>query len=140
MGGGVADKTRQLFRVKLMAAMLAAVVDPAHAQLAEPATRRMPHVGKSFLFDYGEMVIRVRYLSESRLEWEQIKGPERGLKAEEQYGHARVREDVVFFWWQEKDTSVVTQVVDFSGAVVHTTWTSPDHKLASFQGKLRPLK
>jgi hypothetical protein len=97
----------------------------------------MAHVGRSFHFDYGEMVIRVRYLSQSRLEWEQIKGPQAGLKAEEQYDHAPVREDVVFFWWQEKDTSVVTQVVDFGRATVYTTWTSPDKKLAGFKGKVR---
>ncbi len=100
----------------------------------------MVHVGRSFHFDYGELAIHVRYLSESRLEWEQIKGPQAGLKAEEQYGYATVREDVVFFWWQEKDTSVVTQVVDFGRALVHTTWTSPDKKLAGFQGKVRPLE
>ncbi|HZN04682.1 MAG TPA: MoaF N-terminal domain-containing protein [Candidatus Polarisedimenticolia bacterium] len=103
-----------------------------------PGEVRMRHVGRSFVFDYGEMVIRVRYLSDSRLEWEQTKGPQAGLKAEEQYGSAAVRDDVVFFWWQEKDQSVVSQVVDFGKGVVYTTWTSPDRKLAQFQGKVRP--
>jgi hypothetical protein len=98
----------------------------------------MRHVGQSYVFDYGEMVIRVRYLSESRLQWEQVKGPQPGSKAEEEYGSAAVRDDVVFFWWQEKDSGVVTQVVDFGRAVVHTTWTSPEKKLAGFQGKVRP--
>ena len=83
------------------------------------------------------MVIRVRYLSESRLEWEQVKGPQAGQKAEEQYAYSLVRDDVIFFWWQERDSSVVTQVVDFREAVVHTTWTSPDKKLSGFQGKVR---
>jgi hypothetical protein len=61
------------------------------------------HLGKSYLFDYGEVVIRVRYLSADRLEWEQVKGPQAGLKAQEEYGHSAIRSDVVFFWWQEKD-------------------------------------
>ena len=100
----------------------------------------MRHVGRSVVFDYGDMVIRVRYLSDSRLEWEQTKGPQAGLKAEELYGSAAVRDDVVFFWWQEKDQSVVSQVVDFGKGVVSTTWTSPDRKLAQFQGKVRPLE
>ena len=39
--------------------------------------------------------------------------------------------------WQEKDTSIVTQVVDFERARVHTTWTSPEKKLAAFQGAVR---
>jgi hypothetical protein len=47
---------------------------------------------------------------------------------------------VVFFWWQEKDRSVVTQVVDFGKGRVHTTWTSPERKLTSFQGKVRLLE
>jgi hypothetical protein len=98
------------------------------------------HLGKSFLFDYGDLVIRVRYLTADRLEWEQVKGPEAGRKAQEQYGHSGVRGDIVFFWWQEKDQSVVTQVVDFGQGVVHTTWTSPDRKLTSFRGKVKPLE
>jgi hypothetical protein len=98
----------------------------------------MPHVGRSFLFDYGEMVIRVRYATESLLEWEQVEGPQAGTKAEERYGAAVIRDDVVFFWWQEKDSSVVTQVVDFTKASVNTTWTSPDKELSAFQGIVRP--
>jgi hypothetical protein len=98
------------------------------------------YVGRSFLFDYGDLVIRVRYLSDARLAWEQVKGPQAGMKGEEQYGHSVVRPDVVFFWWQEKDSSVVTQVVDFGQASVHTTWTSPDKTLAGFQGKIRPVE
>jgi hypothetical protein len=102
--------------------------------------RTPSHVGRSFLFDYGDLVIRVRYLSDARLAWEQVKGPQAGMKGEEQYGHSVVRPDVVFFWWQEKDSSVVTQVVDFGQASVHTTWTSPDKTLAGFQGKIRPVE
>jgi molybdenum cofactor biosynthesis MoaF-like protein len=115
---------------------LLGAVRPASSQSPDPGPGKMQHVGKSFVFDYGDLVIRVRHLSESRLEWEQVQGPQPGSKAEEQYGSSRVREDLVFFWWQEKDTSVVTQVVDFGGGVVHTTWTSPDKKLAGFQGKV----
>lgn len=96
----------------------------------------MLHVGKAFLFDYGEMTIRVRYLSERRLAWEQVKGPEAGLEAEEEYGFATVRPDVYFIWWQEKDSAVVTQVVDFEQRVVHTTWISPDKTVEAFQGRV----
>jgi hypothetical protein len=44
----------------------------------------------------------------------------------------------VVVWWQEKDTSIVTQVVDFGRGRVHTTWTSPDKKLAAYQGTIVP--
>ena len=98
----------------------------------------MEHVGRTFLFDYGELVIRVRYLSDRLLAWEQVKGPDVGLRAEEEDGSATIRPHAHFFWWQEKDTSVVSQVVDFEKRVVHTTWTSPEKKLAAFQGTLRP--
>jgi hypothetical protein len=102
---------------------------------AEP--KGTPHVGKTFVFDYGDFVVRVRYLSDTRLEWQQVKGPQVGLKAEEQYGHSVVRSDVVFFWWQEKDQAIVTQVVDFARASVHTTYTSADRQLSGFQGKVK---
>ena len=132
------DRSRQLLLAAVVALVSAPLVTSAPSRTAAPADGRMRHVGQSYLFDYGDLVIRVRYLSDSRLQWEQIKGPQTGLKAEEQYGCAAVRDDVVFFWWQEKDSGVVTQVVDFGRAVVHTTWTSPDKKLAGFQGKVRP--
>lgn len=100
----------------------------------------MAHVGKSFLFDYGDLVVRMRYLTDTRLEWEQVKGPQVGLKAEREFGHAVVRSDIVFFWWQEKELAIVAQVVDFGKGSVHTTWVSPDRKLTGFQGKVKPLE
>lgn len=100
----------------------------------------MRHVGRSFVFDYGDVVIHVSYLSESRLEWKQTKGPQAGLKAEEQYSYAAVREDVIYCWWQEQDSSVVGQVVDFGRGAVYTTWISPDRKLTGFQGKVTALE
>jgi hypothetical protein len=116
-------------------ATLPAAAGPAPSPASEVT---MEHVGKAFLIDYGELVIKVRYLSDRRLAWEQVKGPDAGLKAEEDYGSATIRPHVRFFWWQEKDTSVVSQVVDFEKRIVHTTWTSPDKKLAAFQRTLRP--
>lgn len=100
----------------------------------------MAHIGKSFLFDYGDLVVRMRYLSDTRLEWEQVKGPQVGLNAQREYGHSVVRSDIVFFWWEEKDLAIVAQVVDFDKGSVHTTWISADRKLAGFQGKVRSLE
>ena len=102
----------------------------------EATVEKMDKVGQAFLFDYGELVIGVRYLSDRKLAWEQIKGPEAGLKAEEEYRFAVIRPAVYFIWWQEHDTSVVTQVVDFEKGRVHTTWISSDRKVASFNGKI----
>jgi hypothetical protein len=97
----------------------------------------MEYVGRSFLFDYVDMVIRMRYVSETTLQWEQVEGPDAGLKGEETYGFSAVRPNVYFIWCQQKDTSVVTQVVDFDEGRVHTTWTSPDKALMAFQGTIR---
>jgi MoaF N-terminal domain len=97
----------------------------------------MEYVGRSFLFDYVDMVIRMRYVSETTLQWEQVEGPDAGLKGEETYGFSAVRPSVYFIWCQQKDTSVVTQVVDFDEGRVHTTWTSPDKALMAFQGTIR---
>jgi hypothetical protein len=120
-----------------LAAALAAGTALAGAAPPAPPASPLAHVGRTFLFDYGDLVIRVRYLSPSRLQWTQVKGPQAGLQAEEEYGHSVVRSDVVFFWWQEKDSSVVTQVVDFGKGAVHTTWTSAEKKLGGFQGKVK---
>jgi hypothetical protein len=98
------------------------------------------HVGKSFLFDYGNLAVRMRYPSGTRLEWEQVRGPQVGLKAEREYGSAVVRSDIVFFWWEEKDRAVVTQVVDFGNGSVYTNWIAADKKPACFQGKVTSLE
>ena len=120
-----------------VAAVLAAFLSAAQGAASRPSEVKMDHVGKSFLFDYGDMVIRVSYVSDTKLRWEQVKGPAAGLTGEETYGSSLVRPQVVFIWWQEKDTSVVTEVVDFERQRVHTTWTSPEKKLAAFQGAVR---
>jgi MoaF-like len=110
----------------------------AFAGAALGAEVKMEHVGKTYRLDYGQLVIEVKYLSPETLQWEQVKGPEAGSKATESYGFTAVRPGVGFFWWQEKDTSVVTQVVDFEKGRVYTTWTSPDKKLAAFEGTVKP--
>jgi hypothetical protein len=97
----------------------------------------MEHVGKTFLFEYDDLLLRVEYLSDRRLAWEQLEGPEAGQKSEEEYGFALIRPGIYFIWWQEKDTSVVTQVVDFGEGSVFTTWISPKKQIASFQGTVR---
>jgi hypothetical protein len=101
---------------------------------------KTPPIDKEYLFDYGQMVIEVRYLSGTRLQWQQLKGPQAGLKGEETYASAEVRPNVFFVWWQEKDTSIVTQVVDFEKGSVFTTWTSKDKQLSAFQGKVAPKR
>jgi hypothetical protein len=98
------------------------------------------HVGRSFQFDYGDLVVRMRYLTGSRLEWEQVKGPQVGLKAERAYGYSAIRSDIGFFWWEEKEQAIVAQVVDFGNGSVHTTWISPDRRLAGFQGTVTLLE
>jgi hypothetical protein len=97
----------------------------------------MERIGRSYVFDYGDLVIRVRYLSDRKLAWEQIEGPEVGQKAEEDYGFAAIRPGLSFIWWQERDTSIVTQVVDFEQGRVFTIWVSPEREIASFQGTVR---
>ncbi len=98
----------------------------------------MNHIGSTFLFDYGDMVIRVEYLSERKMAWEQVKGPEAGRKGEEEYGATVIRPDILFLWWREEDSSIVTQVADFGKGHVFTTWISPDRTFSSFQGTIRP--
>ena len=111
--------------------------DPAAPGAQSRIEVNMEHVGKAYLFDYGDLVVSVKYLSDRRLVWEQIKGPEVGHKAEEEYGYTVIRPAIYFIWWQERDTSVVTQVVDFENGRVFTTWISPEKKVESFQGRVR---
>ena len=64
----------------------------------------MEQVGTTYLFDCGEVVLKVKYLSDRRLAWEYVKGPEAGLNAEEDHAFAVIRPAVYFMWWQEEDT------------------------------------
>lgn len=98
----------------------------------------MEFSGRTFVFDYGGFAVKVFYVSDAKLRWEQIKGPIAGAKAEESYHFVRVRPAVYYFSWQEKDTAVVTQVADFENRVVHTTYISPDKKVFRMSGAIRP--
>lgn len=100
-------------------------------------TDYMNHIGKSFLFDYGEFQVRVEYLSDQRLRWEQVKGPSPGLTAEETYNAIEVRNELYMISWQEKDGSVVIQAVDWEKERVYTTWISSEKQVHHFQGKIR---
>lgn len=122
----------------LLMTMWAVPDNPGCTQPPSLVEGKMEKVGKTYRFDYGGLVLSVRYLSDHRLAWEQIQGPEAGLQAEEEYGFAEIRPALYFIWWQEKDTSVVTQVVDFEKGRVHTTWISPEKTVQSFQGTVRP--
>jgi hypothetical protein len=97
----------------------------------------MNHVGKIFLFDYGEFLVKVHYLTDHTLRWEQMKGSSPGLTAEETYNSIEVRKDVHMMSWQEKDGSVVVQVVDWERERVYTTWISSDKTVHNFQGNIR---
>jgi len=118
------------------AGVLALSVGSLGAQAKVPEGS-MTHVGKRFVFDYGAFVVKVEYQTGTTLRWEQLKGPAVGSTAIETCGSAEVRPGVRFFWWQEKDASIVTQVVDFEKGRVYTTWTSPDRKLSAFEGSVR---
>jgi hypothetical protein len=48
---------------------------------------------------------------------------------------AVVRSGVYFLWWQEKDSSVVNQVVDIEQGRVFTTWVSAEKTLMAFRAR-----
>jgi hypothetical protein len=91
-----------------------------------------------FEFDYGQFLVSVDYLSSDRLQWEQLRGPGAGLAGVETYRSVEVRPNVHLIWWQEKDTSVVSQVADFEKRRVFTNWISPEKKVEHFEGTIKP--
>jgi MoaF-like len=97
----------------------------------------MNYVGKTFLFDYHEFLVRVDYKSDRILRWEQIKGSSPGLTAEETYNSTEVRSNIHMISWQEKDDSVVVQIIDWERERVFTTWIGSDKKVHHFQGNIR---
>jgi hypothetical protein len=100
----------------------------------------MEQIGKTFVFNYGRVIIKAHYISDTRLRWEQTEGPAAGLTAEETYHSFEVRPNVHFISWQERDTSVVTQVVDFERRKVFTAWISPEKQVANFEGTIEPVE
>ena len=97
----------------------------------------MDRVGRTFVFDYGDLALRVRYVSGTKLTWEQLKGPSPGLKGEESYRGAEIRPDVHFIWWREEDGSFMAQVVDFGERRVFSTWSAPGKEAEHFKGSVK---
>lgn len=79
----------------------------------------------------------MRYQAADRLLWKQVKGPAAGSSGIEATSMIEIRPRVVFITWQEKDLSVVSQVVDFERGAVFTAWVSAVRALANFQGKVK---
>ncbi len=96
-------------------------------------------VGKSFVFDYDEFAVEVKYLSKDRFSWTQVRGPSAGSKGKQSFGGVTIRPNLYFLWWREKDQSVLTQVVDLAGKCVHTTWSAPGKDIANFKGRISAL-
>lgn len=45
----------------------------------------MELAGRRYIFDYGDLVLRVHYLSNARLAWTQLKGPDAGSEGEQDF-------------------------------------------------------
>lgn len=109
-------------------------------ELSGRQLQQTERIGRTFVFNYGLVTVKFRYLSETLLEWEQLKGPASGTRGTEPYQATEVRPDVYFLWWQERDTSVVTQVLDFEKERVYTTYIAPDKKVFHFEGTIEPAQ
>lgn len=98
---------------------------------------KMAQIGKTYLFNYGDFQVKVKYLSADTLRWEQIKGPVAGAIAEEKFHSVEIRPNVYFISWQEKDSSIVSQVADFEKLKVYTAWISPEKQLVHLEGSIQ---
>lgn len=104
---------------------------------SEQGAKKMKHVGETFVFDFPQFTVKVHYISETTMRWEQTRGAAAGSHDEEEYHVVEVCPDVLLLSWQERNTSVVSQVVDFGRGTVYTTYVSPEKEIFRLQGTVR---
>ncbi len=97
----------------------------------------MDFIGRTFIYDYGDVQIRTTFLTESRLRWECLAGPTAGQTGEENFQVTTVRPRIVFVAWQETDKTVVAQVIDWANMRVHSSITTPEREFYYLHGTLR---
>lgn len=97
----------------------------------------MEFIGRTFTFDYGDVQIRTTFLAEGRLRWECLAGPAAGQSGEENFQLTTVRPEIVFVAWQEKDKTVVAQVIDWANMRVHSSIITPEREFFYLHGTLR---
>ena len=97
----------------------------------------MDFIGRTFIYDYGDVQIRTTFLTECRLRCECLVGPAAGQTGEENFQLTRVQPQIAFVAWQETDKTVVAQVIDWANMTVHSSITTPDREFFYLHGTLR---
>lgn len=96
-------------------------------------------VGKTFVFDYGDLVAHDHFVSDTLLTFEVVGGPFAGVRGEARYEAHEIAPDVWMITWQEADGATVVHVDDFARGISHSNFTDAKLGFHRMLGSLREL-
>lgn len=91
--------------------------------------------GKSFEYNYGTIVYRIKFKSADVLHWWCVEGDEKGKEDEETYHLQQLNSDMFFISWIEKDGTGVSQVLNLNDMTIHC-FLKVDKDCISLSGKV----
>lgn len=103
----------------------------------QPVQTAFPGIGHTFVVDFGDYAVDLRFESDTRMSHTQIRGPEHGRSESVDIGVAEIRPDVWLVSWQETDRTSVVQIEDFEQGLVRMIVTGPDLRLVRSEGTMK---
>ena len=92
-------------------------------------------VGQTFELDFGDLAYRNTFESDTRLTFEVVRGGVGDAQTVD-LTTVGIRPNVFFQFWQEKDRTTVSRLLDLGTGVVHGNITLPDGTFLTLRGKV----
>ena len=95
-------------------------------------------IGKTFEYNYGDVVYHVNFKSANTLHWKAIKGEEAGKEDDETYTIQQLSSTTYFIAWIEKDGLGVSQVLNLKDKKINA-FLKIDKEIIPLAGSAREL-
>ncbi len=107
------------------------------AQTQTQPVQTFPAAGHTYVVDFGEFAVDLRFESDTRMSHTQIRGPEHGRKESVDITVEEIRPEVWEVSWQEADRTTVVQIDDFEKGLARMIVIRPDLQMVRMSGPLK---
>jgi hypothetical protein len=126
-------------RMKYKSAMCALAM--AICTNASEARTNFPAVGHTYLVNFGQFVVELKFRSTTRLTYTAIRDD--GTREESETVAIEVtplRRRQFLVTWEEKDKTTVVHIEDYARKVIYTNITGPDNSFVTLKGTMKLIK
>lgn len=95
-------------------------------------------IGKTFEYNYGDVIYHINFKSNNTLHWKAIKGEEEGREDDETYSLQQLSSTTYFIAWIEKDGLGVSQIINLKDKKINS-FLKIDKEIISLTGSMKEL-